>query len=71
MTVYDFYQEGDEFYLSMEIIPGTDLHAYVDRHGPLPVALACDYTYQACLGLQHAHGRGVVPPKRGRELLLG
>jgi hypothetical protein len=60
VTVYDFYQEGDEFYMSMEIIPGTDLHSYVDRHGPLPVALACDCTYQACLGLQHAHGRGVV-----------
>jgi hypothetical protein len=60
VTVYDFYQEGDELYLAMEVIPGTDLHSHVDRHGPLPIALACDYTYQACLGLQHAHGRGVV-----------
>jgi serine/threonine-protein kinase len=60
VTVYDFYQEGDEFYLSMELIPGTDLHSHVDRHGPLPVALACGYAEQACLGLQHAHGRDVV-----------
>jgi tRNA A-37 threonylcarbamoyl transferase component Bud32 len=60
VTVYDFYQEGDEFYLAMELIQGTDLHAYVDRHGPLPVARACDYIAQACRGLQHAHGRGVV-----------
>jgi hypothetical protein len=60
VTVYDFYPEGDEFILSMELIPGTDLRSYVDRHGPLPVALACDYTCQACLGLHHAHGRGVV-----------
>jgi serine/threonine-protein kinase len=60
VTVYDFYQDGDEFYLSMELIIGTDLHSYIDRHGPLPVALACDYTYQACMGLQHAHGRGVI-----------
>jgi serine/threonine-protein kinase len=60
VTVYDFYQEGHEFYLSMEVVPGTDLHSYIDRRGPLPLALACDYTYQACLGLQHAHGRGVV-----------
>jgi serine/threonine protein kinase len=60
VTVYDFYEEGDEFYLAMELIPGADLHSYVDRHGPLPVALACDYARQACLGLQHAHGRGVV-----------
>jgi serine/threonine protein kinase len=60
VTVYDFYQEGDDFYLAMELIQGTDLHASVDRHGPLPVALACDYISQASLGLQHAHGRGVV-----------
>lgn len=60
VTVYDFFQEGDKFYLSMEMIQGTDLHSYLDRHGPLPVALACDYTYQSCLGLQHAHARGVI-----------
>jgi serine/threonine-protein kinase len=60
VTVYDFYQEGDDFYLSMEMIQGSDLHSHLDRHGALPVALACDVTYQACLGLQHAHGRGVV-----------
>jgi serine/threonine-protein kinase len=60
VTVYDFYQDGDEFYLAMEIVPGADLHSYLDRHGPLPMAVACDYIFQACLGLQHAHGRGVV-----------
>jgi serine/threonine-protein kinase len=60
VTVYDFYQEGDEFYLAMELVQGTDLHSYLNRHGQLPLVLACDYTYQACLGLQHAHGRGVV-----------
>jgi serine/threonine-protein kinase len=60
VTVYDFYHDGDELYLAMEIIPGTDLHSFVERHRPLPVALACDCTYQACQGLQHAHGRGVV-----------
>jgi serine/threonine protein kinase len=60
VTVYDFYQEGDEFYLPMEFILGTDLHCHVERHGPLSVARACDFVCQACLGLQHAHGRGVV-----------
>jgi serine/threonine-protein kinase len=60
ITVYDFSQEGEEFYLSMEMIPGTDLRSHVDRHGPMPVVVACDYTHQACLGLEHAHRRGVV-----------
>jgi serine/threonine-protein kinase len=60
VAVYDFYREGDEFYLAMEMIQGTDLQSYLGRHGPLPVALACDYTHEACLGLEHAHKRGVV-----------
>jgi hypothetical protein len=58
--VYDFFQENGEFYLAMELIPGTDLASHVDRHGLLPVVAACDHAIQACRGLQHAHGRGVV-----------
>jgi serine/threonine-protein kinase len=58
VTVYDFFQEGDEFYLAMEFLPGTNLDAHVRQHGPLPIGLACEYAHQACLGLQHAHGRG-------------
>src|SRR5262249_48108482 len=42
VTVYDVYQDRDELYLAMEIIPGADLHCFVERHHPLPVALACD-----------------------------
>jgi serine/threonine-protein kinase len=60
VTVYDFFQAGDAFYISMEFVTGTDLHRHVERHGPLPIASACDYVGQACLALQHAHGRGVV-----------
>src|SRR5437868_11609133 len=28
--------------------------------GPLPILQACDYARQVCLGLQHAHDRGLV-----------
>ena len=35
-------------------------HKLVEKDGPLPVALACDYLRQAALGLQHAHERGLV-----------
>jgi serine/threonine-protein kinase len=71
VSVYDFYLDGDEFYLAMELIPGADLHSYLDRHGPLPIALACEYAHQACRGLQHAHGRGVIHRDiKPRNLLL-
>jgi serine/threonine protein kinase len=60
VTVYEADQDGDSFYLAMEFLPGTDLEHYVERHGPLPAALACAYMRLACLGLHHAHERGVV-----------
>jgi serine/threonine protein kinase len=46
--------------LVMEYVEGTDLARLVKQHGPLSVALACDYVRQAALGLQHAHERGLV-----------
>jgi serine/threonine protein kinase len=47
-------------YLAMEYLPGTDLHHLVGRNGPLPVPTACDYIRQCALGLQHAHGKGLI-----------
>src|SRR5262249_5960744 len=43
-----------------EYVEGKDLAELLDRHGALPVPLACHYIRQACLGLQHAHERGLV-----------
>jgi serine/threonine protein kinase len=60
VTVYETDRDGDGFYLAMEFLLGTDLEHHVAQHGLLPVDLACDYVRQACLGLQHAHERGVV-----------
>src|SRR5262249_42727349 len=60
VTVYETDRHGASFYLAMEFLPGTDLARHVERHGPLPAALACDYARQAALGLQHAHERGII-----------
>jgi serine/threonine protein kinase len=47
-------------YLVMELVPGTDLAALVQRRGPLPVADACELIRQAALGLQAIHEAGLV-----------
>jgi response regulator RpfG family c-di-GMP phosphodiesterase/serine/threonine protein kinase len=47
-------------YLVMKFVQGVDLERYVTDHGPLPIAVACDYIRQAANGLQHAHERGMV-----------
>ena len=47
-------------YLVMEFVQGVDLERFVTDHGPLPIAVACDYIRQAANGLHHAHERGMV-----------
>ena len=44
----------------MEYVEGDDLAKVVKSYGRLPVANACYVIYQAALGLQHAHERGMV-----------
>ncbi len=47
-------------YLVMEFVEGVDLERYVMDHGPMPIAVACDYIRQAANGLRHAHERGIL-----------
>jgi len=51
---------GESLVLSMEYVAGYDLSQLVKRNGPLSVAQACNFVYQAALGLQHAHQHGMV-----------
>jgi serine/threonine protein kinase len=51
--------EGVHYYV-MEYVDGIDLSALSRTHGPLPVAMALDYTLQAARGLAFAHGKGIV-----------
>ncbi len=44
----------------MEYVNGYDLSKLVKSKGPLPVAHACNFVYQAALGLQHASEEGMV-----------
>jgi serine/threonine protein kinase len=60
VRAHDAAQVGDTHFLVMEYAEGTDLHRLVQKSGPLPVGLACEYARQAAMGLQHAHERGLV-----------
>jgi hypothetical protein len=57
---YSAQRFGDLLVFAMEYVPGEDLARLVKARGPLPVADACNYAYQAALGLQHAHEQGMV-----------
>jgi serine/threonine protein kinase len=60
VIVHDFDQLGDNCFIAMEYVEGTDLYHMVKEQGPLPLLQACDYVRQVALGLQHAHERGLV-----------
>jgi serine/threonine protein kinase len=47
-------------YLVMELLRGEDLRGLLRRGAPLAADLAARMVFQACLGLQAAHDRGVV-----------
>src|SRR5258708_7843869 len=57
---YDFRQEGLLHFLVMEYVNGPSLQDVLQRQGPLPVEVACEYIRQAATGLQHAHENNLV-----------
>ncbi|MGC8643272.1 MAG: protein kinase domain-containing protein, partial [Isosphaeraceae bacterium] len=60
VTAYSASWIGESLVLAMEYVEGTDLAKLVEKKGPLPVAHACNFAYQAALGLQHAQEQGMV-----------
>ena len=60
VTAYSALRFDESLVLAMEYVEGLDLAKIVKAKGPLPVANACNYVHQAALGLQHAHGHGMV-----------
>ena len=60
MTLYAFYEDQDNYYLVMELLPHGTLLDWVGRHGPLPPRLATRAVLQVCRGVAAAHSAGVV-----------
>ena len=60
VTAHSALRLGESLVLAMEYVEGLDLAKLVKTKGPLPIAHACNFIYQAALGLQHAHERGMV-----------
>ena len=60
VRTFDAEQVGGQHLLVMELVDGPDLARVVADRGPLPAGEAVGYARQVCLGLQHAHDRGMV-----------
>ena len=60
VTAYSATRVGESIVFAMQYVDGYDLAKLVEKSGPLSVAQACNFVYQAALGLQHAHEHGMV-----------
>ena len=60
VAVFDFITEGDDQWLVMEYVQGSDLAALTQQHGGLPPADAAKVLAQVAEALAVAHGAGIV-----------
>jgi serine/threonine protein kinase len=60
IQAYDSGEDKGKHFLVMEYVAGASLAAILRERGALPPTLAADMIYQAALGLQHAHAKGLV-----------
>lgn len=59
VSIYDFGQAGDTYYIAMQLVDGQPLSQML-RDGPIPVPQALTIMEQVGAALDHAHRQGVV-----------
>jgi eukaryotic-like serine/threonine-protein kinase len=60
VTIHDFGLDGDQVFIVMEYVPGSDLKTMLKQRGRLGIAEAIDLIAQACAGIGYAHRAGLV-----------
>ena len=58
--VIDFGREEDSYQIIMEFVDGESLSDILERWRPIKYDLALAIVRQICLGLEHAHAKGIV-----------
>ena len=60
VQVYDFFQEGDQGFIAMELVEGENLADYLPDKGVMPISEIVQLATQMAKALAYAHKRGVV-----------
>lgn len=60
VTVFDYGQSDEIYYIAMEFVDGKTLHRVLRQEGPFNEARTCHIARQICRSLREAHGMGVV-----------
>lgn len=60
VNMYDWGQDGDTYYIVMELVRGTDLKSIITENGPLESKRVAEIGAQVCSALSVAHGYDVI-----------
>ncbi len=60
VTIIDFGSSGNGYYIVMEYIQGISLKKIIEHWGYLDEKAALMICYHICMGLDHAHQRGII-----------
>ncbi len=60
VKIIDFGVEEGTYMMVMEFIEGESLRTILDKWRYIPVDLAIAIAHQVCMGLEHAHAKGIV-----------
>jgi tRNA A-37 threonylcarbamoyl transferase component Bud32 len=60
VQVYDFFQEGGQGFIAMELVEGEDLADYLHDKGVLPISETVQLATQMAEALSYAHKHGVI-----------
>ncbi len=60
VTIFDYGHHGEDYFIVMEYVPGTDLKTLIRRMQRLPVGQALDLMAQIAEGVGYAHRAGLV-----------
>ncbi len=60
VTLYDYGQADDVYFMAMEYLEGHTLHRLLRTEGPLDAVRALHILLQAARALREAHGHGVI-----------
>ena len=59
-TLYNFFRQGDEYYMVLEFVRGETLDTLISQHGAMPVEQAVPLFCKVLEGIDHAHEEGIV-----------
>jgi serine/threonine protein kinase len=60
VQIIDFGLQDDSYNMVMEFIEGESLRQTIDKWKRIPIDMALALVHQVCLGLEHAHTKGIV-----------